>query len=110
MSRHVNNQLSRAPTSELGLICFLLELSSYLDRFNPYSIRLAAGFELRIDLIVDKSDHVTKSTETSYMVSSHLPFQRLADEEPDVCISGAAAAFGRFATWGLEQIPALLNT
>ena len=56
VTRHVNNQLSGVPTSGLGLICFLLELSNYLDRFNPYSIRLAAGFELRIDLIVDKSD------------------------------------------------------
>jgi hypothetical protein len=53
--RLVNNQLSGASGSQIELIDFLFRPSNCLYRFNSYLVGLAAGFELRIKLIVDIS-------------------------------------------------------
>lgn len=53
--RLVNNQLSGAWKSQIELIDFLFRPSNCLYRFNSCFIGLAAGFDLRIELIVDNS-------------------------------------------------------
>jgi hypothetical protein len=53
INRLVNNQLSGASGSHID---FLFRPSNCLYRFKPYLLGLAAGFELRIEFIVDISD------------------------------------------------------
>jgi hypothetical protein len=86
--RLVNNQLSGVSGSQIELTDFLFRPSNCLYRFNPYLVRLAAGFELRIELIVDISAfrrERSDKTSTFFIFFSFLNssrFVQLPDSRP----------------------------
>jgi hypothetical protein len=53
--RLVNNQLSGAQRSLIEMIDFLFRPGNCLYKFSSCLVGLAAGFQLRIELIVDNS-------------------------------------------------------